>query len=224
MIKATAIVLLAAAALTAQVRLDTSSLRNDLFAGFAGDQEAVTRVLDASERLLAELPDHPQALVWHGAATLGRSQRVLQDNRDAGIAMFQRAIGEMDRAVELAPDDGEVRAIRGVLLAPLSRQFPPPFSERMLEKARSDYQRLFDMQRGALDTIGSHPLGELLQGLGDIYSRQGRPDEAERYYRMILTMLNDTVYSRRAAEWMQTRQPLPPAQTGCVGCHMGGRG
>ena len=65
------------------------------------------------------------------AATLGRSQRVLQDNRDAGIAMFQRAIGEMDRAVELAPDDGEVRAIRGVLLAPLSRQMPLPFSEKL---------------------------------------------------------------------------------------------
>ena len=224
MIKAIVIVLLAAAALTAQVRLDTSRIRNDLFAGFAGSQEALTRVLDESERLLAEFPDHPQALVWHGAATLGRSQGVLQDNRDAGIAMFQRAIGEMDRAVDLAPDDGEVRAIRGVLLAPLSRQFPPPFSERMLEKARSDYQRLFDMQQNALHTLGSHPLGELLQGLGDLYSRQGKPDEAERYYGMILTMLKDTEYARRAGSWMQTRQPLPVEETGCVGCHVGGKG
>ena len=224
MTKTVTIAILAVAALGAQVRLDTSRMRNDLFAGFAGSQEALTRVLDESERLLAEFPDHPQALVWHGAATLGRSQRVLQDNRDAGIAMFQRAIGEMDRAVELAPDDGEVRAIRGVLLAPLSRQFPPPFSERMLEKARSDYQRLFDMQQDALHTLGSHPLGELLQGLGDLYSRQGKADEAERYYRMILTMLKDTEYSRRAAAWMQTRQPLPAPQTGCVGCHVGSQG
>jgi tetratricopeptide (TPR) repeat protein len=110
-----------------------------------------------------------------------------------------------------------------VLLAPLSRQMPPPFSERMLEKARSDYQRLFDMQQGALATLGSHPLGELLQGLGDIYSRQNRPQQAERYYGMILTMLEDTEYARRAARWMKTKQPLPAEETGCVGCHMGGR-
>jgi hypothetical protein len=78
-------------------------MRNDLFAGFTGNQEAVSRALDESERLLAEFPDHPQALVWHGAATLARSQRVLQDNREAGIATFQKGIAEMDRAVELAP-------------------------------------------------------------------------------------------------------------------------
>jgi hypothetical protein len=79
------------------------------------------------------------------------------------------------------------------------------------------------MQQGALATLGSHPLGELLQGLGDIYSRQNRPQQAERYYGMILTMLEDTEYARRAARWMKTKQPLPAEETGCVGCHMGGR-
>lgn len=221
-LKAITIVVLAAA-VSAQGRLDTSRMRIDLFAALSGDQEAVARALAASERLLVESPDHPQALVWRGAATIARSQRLLQDDREAGVAAFQQGIGDMDRAVELAPDDGEIRAVRGVLLAPLSRQMPPPFSERMLEKARSDYQRLFDLQREVLVNIGEHPLGELLQGLGDIYSRQNKPDQAERYYGMILTMLKDTEYSPRAAQWMRTRQPLPVAQTSCIGCHTGGR-
>jgi tetratricopeptide (TPR) repeat protein len=217
--KTLAFIVLAAAALAAQDRLDTTRMRNDLFAGLAGNQEAIARMLVASEKMLAEFPDSAQALVWHGVASLARSFQLLQGNQDAGMAAFQKAIGEMDRAVELAPDDIEVRALRGVLLAPLSRQMPEPFTTRMLEKARSDYQRLYDIQEKELQTLVTHPLGELLQGLGDIYSRQAKPAEAEKYYGKILEMLKDTEYARRAAAWMETRQPLPAAQTACVGCH-----
>jgi hypothetical protein len=32
--------------------------------------------------------------------------------------------------------------------------------------------------------------------------------------------LDTTEYARRAALWLQTRQPLPIAQTMCVGCHV----
>ena len=104
-----------------------------------------------------------------------------------------------------------------------TRQMPPPFSQRMLEKARADYQRVFDLQQDRLDRIGAHPLGELLQGLGDIYSRQEKTDEAEKYYGMIQQMLKETEYARRAALWMQTKQPLQAEQTACVGCHVRGR-
>lgn len=126
----------------------------------------------------------------------------------------------MDRAVELAPDDIEVRVLRGVIFRPISQQMPPPFSERMLDKARGDFQRIFDLQQNELDSLGTHPLGELLQNIGDAYSRQGKPEEAEKYYRLIETKLRHTEYARRATLWLQTRQPLPIAETMCVGCHV----
>jgi tetratricopeptide (TPR) repeat protein len=90
----------------------------------------------------------------------------------------------------------------------------------MLEKARSDFQRIFDLQQNELDGLGTHPLGELLQNLGDAYSRQGKPDEAEKYYRLIEARLEKTEYARRATVWLRTRQPLPLAETMCVGCHV----
>jgi hypothetical protein len=66
-------------------------------------------------------------------------------------------------------------------------------------------------------------LGELLQGLGDVYSRQGKTADAEKYYAMILERLDGTEYAKRAAQWMRTKQPLPAAQAACVGCHTGSR-
>ena len=215
------LVILMATTLLAQIRLDSNQMRNDLFAAMAGNADALKRVLDATQKVLIENPDHAQALVWHGAATLnGVFIEAEKGNSQAAMSKFQNGVAEMDRAVSLAPDDIEVRIIRAVLYQPASRQMPPTFAEGMLEKARTDFQRTFDLQQSQLRKLGTHPLGELLQGLGDTNSRQGKTGEAEKYYRMMQTMLKDTEYARRADEWMKTKQPLPAAQTACVGCHV----
>ena len=65
-------VLLAAGTLMAQTRLDSNQMRNDLFAGMAGNADALKRISETSAKTLADNPDHAQALVWHGIATLGR--------------------------------------------------------------------------------------------------------------------------------------------------------
>jgi hypothetical protein len=49
----------------------------------------------------------------------------------------------------------------------------------------------------------------------------GRTDEAQKYYEMILVKMKDSAYARRASAWMETKQPLPLAQTTCIGCHTG---
>jgi hypothetical protein len=64
------LVILTATTLLAEIRLDSNQLRNDLFASMAGNADALKRVLDATQKVLIENPDHAQALVWHGAATL----------------------------------------------------------------------------------------------------------------------------------------------------------
>jgi hypothetical protein len=125
----------------------------------------------------------------------------------------------MHEAVALEPEDGLVRVLRGILLQQVSRQMPPPMQAPMLEHARSDFQFLFDAQADILDELGPHRLGELLQALGDVHSRQGRTADAERYYTMIQQRLPRTEYAARADEWMRTRQPLPGERTTCIGCH-----
>ena len=137
------------------------------------------------------------------------------------MAMLKQGISEMARAVALEPDNIGVRIPRGSALREISRMMPPAMSEPLLEAARTDFQHTFDLQADRLDQVARpHPLGELLQGLGDIYSRQGKTDQAAKYYAMIQERLPGTEYADRAAEWAQTRQPLPQARTQCIGCHV----
>jgi Flp pilus assembly protein TadD len=126
----------------------------------------------------------------------------------------------MDRAVSLEPGNPRVLMARGVVLQ-IETPYMPRFANHpgLVEHARADYQRLFDRHKDGLAQLGAHRLGELLQGLGDLNSRQGKTEEAERYYRMLQSMLPATEYSTRAAEWMQTKQPLQTERTTCVGCH-----
>jgi tetratricopeptide (TPR) repeat protein len=216
------ILVLAAGTLAAQVRLDGNKMRNDLFAAMAGNADALKRIIDSSEKMLTEHPDHAQAMMWHGIGVMGSFfQEAQKGNVQAAFPNFLKGAAEMDRAADLAPDDIEVRVLRGVLYRPASREVPPQLANGLLEKARTDFQHTFDLQKDHLAELGTHPLGELLQGLADIYSRQGKAADAEKYYGMMQSMLKDTEYAKRASEWMITKQPLPESRTQCVGCHMG---
>ena len=219
-LRLTLAVILAATALPAQSRFDMV-VRNDLFAGFSGNMDAFQRGMAACEKILAEDPAHAEALVWHGSGTILLASRAFADG-DArrGSELFEKGVEEMARAVALEPNNIAVRIPRGAALREATRHMPPAAAEPLLEAARTDFQFAFDVQNEALDRVPKpHPLGELLQGLGDIYSRQGKPGEAAKYYGMIPLHLANTEYARRAERWMQTRQPLTPAESGCIGCH-----
>ena len=198
---------------------DYFAVQRDVFAGFAGNVDALERAMTACEKALAENPKHPHALVWHGIGLIVRAGRSPQQ----APAFLQQALAEMDEAVRVGdPGDLGVRIPRGSVTMAIARSMPEsPARTDMLERGRTDFQTAFDQQSkaGQLDAIGTHPLGELLQGLGDVYSRLGKPDEARKYYRMLQAKLPDTEYARRAAQWIATSQPLPPAQTACIGCH-----
>jgi hypothetical protein len=102
----------------------------------------------ATERVLAETPDHAEALVWHGMGTVTLSQAEFQKgHRETGQAMFQRGLAEMDRAARLQPDNIGVRIPRGAVLRDVSRTVPPELGAALLENARSDFQRAFDLQK-----------------------------------------------------------------------------
>ena len=220
--KLTQLLLVAATSVSlfAQTRFDMV-IRNDLFAGLSGNREALERGLATCEKILAENPKDAEALVWHGIGTLILSRLEFQKNNAQGaLALSQKGIAEMDRAVELEPENLGVRIPRGAALRDATREMPPFMGEPLLEKARLDFQYVFDLQKDSLPR-SEHPLGELLQALGDIHSRQGKLDDAARYYGMLQERLPATDYGKRAAEWLKSRQTLPAEQSGCIGCHTG---
>ena len=220
-----AVVALAAACystLHAQDRFDPFQIQLDFFAGMGGDQARLQRAMAATEKELGQNPNNASALVWHGLGVAMLSEREAEAGKfEAAMGMLQKGLAEMARAVELEPDNIGVRIPRGSALREISRAMPPGMGEPLLEAARTDFQHTFDLQQNRLSEVGTpHPLGELLQGLGDIYSRQGKADEAAKYYTMLQEKLPNTEYSARAAEWATTRQPLAQARTQCIGCHI----
>ena len=223
----TCMILAAAVAFTlaAQQPSERFSPGLDFFAAMKGDEAAFQRGMATTEKMIAENPKNAEALVWHGIGTTLLAEREFKGgNAQKGIELFQKGIAEMETATTLAPDKPAIRIPRGAALKEMSREMPPQMGAPLLEAARTDYQRVFDLQQSRLDTLPKpHPLGELLQGLGDIYSRQGKAGEAAKYYGMISEKLPDTEYAKRAEEWMKTRQPLPGERAGCVGCHAYGR-
>lgn len=196
-------------------------VRNDFFAGFAGNKEAFDRALKVSEETIAENPNHAEALVWHGAATYFLAGQSFQKGDAAkGMELYQKGFGEMDKAVKLAPDSVGVRIPRGAaILAATTFQ---PVDERVkgeIMRAIDDYQHTYDMQKGYLEKIGDHPLGQLLLGLADGYSRVGETEKAKTYFAMAEEKLPGTEYAKRAAAWRETGK-LTTQQKQCYGCHV----
>ncbi len=222
-----AVTILIATRLQAQTPADKagfeSQLRETMFTALALDIDAGRRGMDMCEQALKSNPNDAECLVWHGVGSLMLAGYYLvgEQNKEKGNPLLGQGIREMDAGVKLEPGNAAVRIPRGVILMQTTRGMDTNnfFYKGFLERARTDFQVAFDQQKDKLDSMGTHQVGELLQGLGDLYSRQGKMAEAEQYYRIIQEKLKGTLYADRASEWMRTRQPLGPSKTDCIGCH-----
>ena len=195
-------------------------VRNDFFAGFGGDAEALDRGMKSCETAMKEDPNQAEPMVWHGAGLLYQSGAYFQKgDMQNGGEFWGRAIKEMDDAVAMAPDDVGVRIPRGAALLAASAYIPPERAKPLIEKALSDYERTLELQAAYFDTLGEHPRGQLLFGLADGYSRVGDQEKAALYFTRIEKDLPGTVYATRAAKWMETKS-LTPEETRCAGCHV----
>ncbi len=207
-----------ASTMRGQERFDLK-VRNDFFAGFTGNSEALARGMKACEEELAKNPKNAEALVWHGGGLLFQSGAAFRSgDQQKGMDLWSRALKEMKTAVELEPDNIGVRIPRGATLLTASRFAPPELGKPLIEDGVADYQHTYDLQKSYFQTLGSHPRGELLFGLAEGYSRLGDPSKAQKYFEQIRRDLPNTVYAKRADSWMQNKS-LRADQTGCVGCH-----
>jgi hypothetical protein len=204
----------------AQQRFDLK-VRQDFFAGFAGNYDALAQGMKACEDALAADPKNAEAMVWHGSGLLFEAGARLQSgDSDKGAELWTRGLKEMQMAVELEPDNVAVRIPRGAVLLTSSHFVPESMAKPLIETGLTDYARAYELQKDRFATLGVHPRGELLFGLAEGYSRMGDQAKAAEFFEKIRADLPNTAYARRADQWMETKS-LPAEQTRCVGCHTG---
>ena len=195
-------------------------VRADFFAGAAGDEARLQKVIDVCERALAQNPQHPEAMVWRGATTMVRAgQAFRKGDAAAGQPLFERGVKDMTAAVAIAPDNPGVLIPRGAVLFEATRTMPAAAARPLLQSAIANYERALDVQAPIFATLGDHAKGELLFGLAEGWSRLGDGDKARRYFERLIADAPTSGQTAKAREWIATG--VVPNTTGasCVGCH-----
>jgi hypothetical protein len=118
-------------------------VRDDFFAGFQGDQQALERGTKVCGRALAENPKNAEALVWHGGGLYYQGGRAFPAGHSAtGNALVQRGLAEMRRAVALEPDNIAVRVPRGSILLHSTLFMPEGgYRRRLIGQGLADFQK-----------------------------------------------------------------------------------
>ncbi len=198
------------------------TVRNDIFAGIAGDSAAMSRGLDKIEATLAKEPNHAEAIVWRGAAVFFQSGQAFQkQDNQKGMEMYMRAMGDFEKAGKLAPENPGVLIPRAaVLMSAALGATGNPMAKQWVTTAVADYEKVQELQKDTFGSLGEHPRGELLQGLANGYRILGEEAKASQYFERIRKELPGTAYAKRAAIWFETKT-LTPAQSRCIGCHTG---
>jgi tetratricopeptide (TPR) repeat protein len=219
--KRIAVLVLFAATVFAQQRYDMV-VRQDFFAGLAGNKEALARGMKATEETLAKEPNHAEAKVWHGIGLLiTASQSFQKGDVQNGMTVWQQALAEMAEGVRLAPDSVAVVIPRGATLISASRQTPPDMAKPILETGVADFEKVLKIQEPRFAELGVHPRGELLTGLADGWSRLGNTEKARAYFERIATELKGSVYEQKAKAWLENKpEAKAPGFFNCSGCHV----
>jgi len=195
------------------------TVRDDFFAGFTGDKEAFARAMKRTEETLAVEPNHPEALVWHGAGVFSQSGEAFRaKDYEKGQALWSTGLAEMDRAVELAPNHIGVRIPRGAPLLMVSRLVPEDRRKELLDRAKADYLHAYKLQESSFDALPLHSKGELLMGIADAMDRSEGFDKAKPWLERAAG-LGDKVYAVNAKKWLDTGSLEPMTRT-CRGCHV----
>jgi hypothetical protein len=197
-------------------------VREDFFAGFAGNKEAFARAMRTTEDVLAKDPNNAEAIVWHGAGILSSSGSAFREgDTQAGMKLWQQGLAEMEQAVRLAPDAPGVVIPRGATLITASRLVPSNLSETILKTGVSDFEHVLKLQDPRFTELSTHARGELLTGLADGWSRLGDNDKARAYFERIAKELKGSVYEKKANAWLEDKpEAKSPAFFNCSGCHV----
>lgn len=219
----TTIVVLALAATIAiaQERFDMM-VREDFFAGIAGNMERLERAMKVTEETLLKNPKHAEAKVWHGSGVFFRSSQAFQaGDMQRGMTLWQQGLDEMEEAVKLAPENVGVLIPRGASLIASSRYTPPQFGRPILETGVNDWEKVLKLQEPSFGQMPVHSRGELLMGLADGWNRLGNKDKAKQYFERMTTELRGSAYEQKAKAWLENKpESKSPEFFNCAGCHV----
>lgn len=199
-------------------------VREDFFAGLAGDAEALKRGMAKCEEKLKAEPDNAEALVWHGAGLQFQSVSYFQKNEmQKGIELYQKGEAEMDRAVQLQPKSISILVPRAAHYIVFSRYVPDKEQQRaMLAKVIHDYEEVYRQQQPYFDKLSEHARGELLLGLAEAYLRSGNEENRTKATALLKRAQQEKSYAKESEAWLKTAPDAKPTTFfhNCVGCHV----
>jgi len=197
-------------------------VRDDFFAGFAGDAARFERAMKTCEEALAANPKDPAALVWHGGGIFFESgQQFRKGDAGKGIELQQRGLKEMNEAVSLAPGSLTTRIPRGAILIASGRFMDDIYAKPLVETGVTDFEKALEIQAPNAANLGTHSLGELLGGLADGYRRLGNAEKSKEYLERMVKDLPGTPYERQARRWLSDLSAVGRQERFCLGCHSG---
>lgn len=205
-------------AAAAPVERFDEQVRADFFDGMAGDTAAMERAMKVCEETLAKNPQHAEAMVWHGAGVISRARGAFEaGNRQQGIAFYMQGLAEMDKAVELEPNNVGVRIPRGAVLLAMAPFVPEPEKVKLLERGISDYEMTYSLQKDHFPKLTLHAREQLLYGLTDGYANLGKTDQATAYFEKMKRDAAGSELLPRAAARAKGESVDGP--TPCEQCH-----
>jgi non-heme chloroperoxidase len=195
-------------------------VREDMFAGFDGDEEAFKRAMALIDRTLAGNPDHAQALTWRGSGRLFLAgQAFRRGARAEGMKLQTEGLADLDRGVALEDSIG-TRAARGPVLmnyAPFVRPYDKAFADRLTETAIADFEFVVARNEPRWAGLDSHDRGELLGALATGWLQLDKAPKAAPYLERMTAELPNTPYAKAAGE--RRGDPRSKASLTCLGCH-----
>lgn len=193
-------------------------VREDLFAGFAGDTVAFDRAMKLCEDTLMVNPNHAEAMVWHGCGLWYKSGTAFRSGDiQRGREYADRGIGEMDNALSLAPTNLGVVIPHGAALLASAKYIPGEYGKMILHKGLTDYENVLKMQTTNFSEVSEHGRGELLGGLADAYLATGDSVKGKAMLKRIVKDLPNTPYATSAKEHLA--KPTSARPLTCIGCH-----
>jgi len=196
-------------------------VREDMFAGFDGDETAFGRATALVERTLAQTPDHAEALTWRGAARLFQAGQAF--GRKAfveGMRLQAEGLADLERGVALEPRSPGTRALRGPVLMIYAAGLRPhdrALADRLTTTAIGDFEFMMAREQPRWSGLETHDRGELLGGLAMGWLQLDDAAKAAPYLERMIAELPNTPYAKAAAERRSDR--ASKAALTCLGCH-----
>jgi len=183
---------------------NSNEVRKAFMAGFNGNETELARGLGMCKAALEKDPNNAEAMVWHGAGTYYRSgQAFMKADHQTGHALFQKGLGEMDKAVSLAPENLTVRLTRGTALVNSVRQMgDDPELDGLLGNVILDYEKVMEVGGEELAFLPTDYRGEVLLGLAEAYERTGDQKRARATMERIAREMPDTGHGKAAGQWL----------------------